>query len=75
MLVDEFMAQQLWPNQDPLGKRISFGDLAARRFGPPWSGSLAGSNKKRWILIRALRFTCRKPVHRPPVEYCCAHHH
>jgi predicted permease len=33
-VVDEFMAQQLWPNQDPLGKRISFGDLAAR---PVWA--------------------------------------
>ena len=31
VVVDEFMAQQLWPNQDPLGKRISFGDLASRR--------------------------------------------
>ncbi|MCU1221081.1 MAG: efflux pump, inner rane subunit, partial [Candidatus Angelobacter sp.] len=34
VLVDEFMAQQLWPSQDPLGKRISFGDLAAR---PEWA--------------------------------------
>jgi predicted permease len=34
VLVDEFMAQQLWPTQDPLGKRISFGDLAAR---PEWA--------------------------------------
>jgi predicted permease len=34
VLVDEFMAQQLWPNQDPLGKRISFGDLAAK---PEWA--------------------------------------
>ena len=34
ILVDEFMAQQLWPNQDPLGKRISFGDLAAP---PVWA--------------------------------------
>jgi len=31
VVVDEFMAQQLWPNQDPMGKRISFGDLASRR--------------------------------------------
>src|SRR5262249_46480866 len=34
ILVDEFMAEQLWPNQDPLGKRISFGDLASR---PEWA--------------------------------------
>lgn len=34
LMVDEFMAQQLWPNQDPLGKRISFGDLAAK---PQWA--------------------------------------
>jgi predicted permease len=34
ILVDEFMAQQLWPNQDPLGKRINFGDLAAP---PVWA--------------------------------------
>jgi predicted permease len=34
VLVDEFMAQQLWPSQDPLGKRISFGDLAAK---PEWA--------------------------------------
>jgi predicted permease len=34
IVVDEFMAQQLWPNQDPLGKRISFGDLASK---PEWA--------------------------------------
>jgi len=34
LLVDEYMAQQLWPNEDPLGKRISFGDLAAT---PEWA--------------------------------------
>jgi predicted permease len=34
IMVDEFMAQQLWPNQNPLGKRISFGDLAAP---PVWA--------------------------------------
>ena len=34
LVVDEYMAQQLWPNEDPLGKRISFGDLAAK---PEWA--------------------------------------
>ena len=34
LVVDEFMAQQLWPNEDPLGKRISTGDLAAK---PEWA--------------------------------------
>ena len=33
-LVDDFMAQQLWPNQDPMGKRISFGDLDTK---PVWA--------------------------------------
>jgi predicted permease len=31
VLVDEYMAKQLWPGQDPLGKRISFGDLTQER--------------------------------------------
>jgi predicted permease len=34
MLVDEFMAQQLWPGHDPLGKRVSLGDLASK---PIWA--------------------------------------
>ena len=34
IIVDEFMAKQLWPNQDPLGKRISFADLKAP---PVWA--------------------------------------
>jgi predicted permease len=34
IVVDEFMAQQLWPGQDPLGKRVSFGDLASK---PEWA--------------------------------------
>ena len=34
IVVDEYMAQQLWPNQDPLDKRVSFGDLASK---PEWA--------------------------------------
>ena len=34
VIVDEFMAKQLWPNQDPLGKRISFAELKAP---PVWA--------------------------------------
>jgi predicted permease len=34
VLVDEYMARQLWPGQDPLGKRISFGDLTQT---PVWA--------------------------------------
>ena len=32
-IVDEFMANELWPGQDPLGKRIRFGDLNSTS---PW---------------------------------------
>ena len=34
VLVDEYMARQLWPGQDSLGKRISFGDLTQK---PVWA--------------------------------------
>lgn len=27
IIIDEFMAGQYWPNQDPIGKRVRFGDL------------------------------------------------
>jgi predicted permease len=33
IIVDEFMARELWPNQDPIGKRIHFGGLTSRS---PW---------------------------------------
>jgi predicted permease len=34
VIVDEYMAQQLWPGQSPLGKRLSFGGLAQK---PVWA--------------------------------------
>jgi predicted permease len=34
VIVDDYMAKQLWPNQNPLGKRISFADLNAP---PVWA--------------------------------------
>ena len=34
VLVDEYMAKQLWPSESPLGKRISFGDLTQK---PVWA--------------------------------------
>ncbi|HLJ29743.1 MAG TPA: ABC transporter permease [Candidatus Angelobacter sp.] len=34
VLVDDYMATQLWPGQDPLGKRVSFGDLTQK---PVWA--------------------------------------
>jgi predicted permease len=33
IIVDEFMARELWPDQDPIGKRIHFGGLTSRA---PW---------------------------------------
>ncbi len=27
IIIDEFMASEYWPNQDPIGKRVRFGDL------------------------------------------------
>jgi predicted permease len=33
VIVDEYMARQLWPNQDPIGKRIHFGSVTDQN---PW---------------------------------------
>jgi predicted permease len=33
VVVDEYMAQQLWPNQDPIGRRIHFGGITDK---DPW---------------------------------------
>src|SRR5262245_16024602 len=33
VIVDDHMAQQLWPNDDPIGKRIRYGDLKSTS---PW---------------------------------------
>ncbi len=30
LLIDEYMARQLWPNQDPIGKRIHFGGITEK---------------------------------------------
>src|SRR5438876_184270 len=33
VVIDEYMAQQLWPNQDPIGRRIHFGGITDKN---PW---------------------------------------
>ena len=33
-IVDDYMAQQLWPNQDPIGKRLHIGGISET--GSPW---------------------------------------
>jgi predicted permease len=33
VIIDEYMAQQLWPNQDPIGRRIHFGGITDKN---PW---------------------------------------
>jgi predicted permease len=33
VVVDEYMAQQLWPNQDPIGRRIHYGGITDK---DPW---------------------------------------
>jgi predicted permease len=33
VIIDEYMAQQLWPSQDPLGRRIHFGGITDKN---PW---------------------------------------
>jgi predicted permease len=33
VVVDEYMAQQLWPNQDPIGRRIHYGGISDKY---PW---------------------------------------
>ena len=33
VVIDEYMAQQLWPNQDPIGRRIHYGGVTDK---DPW---------------------------------------
>jgi predicted permease len=33
VVIDEYMAQELWPNQDPIGRRIHFGGISDKN---PW---------------------------------------
>jgi len=60
VIVDEYMAAQLWPNADPIGKRIRFGDLKSTS---PWQtvvGVVArGETVTGSTRTGGLRFTCR----------------
>jgi predicted permease len=59
-IVDEYMAQQLWPNADPIGKRIRNGGLDSKSPGSPWSAWPDASASTRSIPNRASLFICRK---------------
>src|SRR5262249_28395632 len=59
IVVDEFMAQQLWPGADALGKRISFGALASK---PQWATVVGvGGRIKQYTLAAASRIALYLP--------------
>ena len=61
VIIDDFMAQQLWPNEEPLGKRIRSGGIDASATAP-WQtvvGVVGASSSTPSTAIRGSRCTCR----------------
>jgi len=66
VIIDEYMARELWPNQDPLGKRIRFGGLTSNA---PW-GTVVGvvGRVKQYNLDSDSRIALYMPQTQVPVR-------
>jgi predicted permease len=64
IIVDEYMAAQLWPNADPIGKRIRYGDLASTA---PWRTVVGVVGRvKQYMLDADSRIACYQPQTQSP---------
>jgi predicted permease len=64
IIVDEYMAAQLWPNADPIGKRIRYGDLASTA---PWRTVVGVVGRvKQYMLDADGRIACYQPQTQSP---------
>ena len=64
IIVDEYMAAQLWPNTDPIGKRIRYGDLASTA---PWRTVVGVVGPvKQYMLDADGRIACYQPQTQSP---------
>ncbi len=63
VIIDEYMAQQLWPDQDPLGKRIHYGGVTDNE---PWETVVGVVGRVKQYTLDA---DSRIVLYRPQTQY------
>ncbi len=63
VIVDEYMARQLWPDQDPIGKRIHYGGVAEKE---PWETVVGVVGRVKQYTLDA---DSRIVLYRPQTQY------
>jgi predicted permease len=66
VVIDEYMARQLWPNQDPIGRRIHYGGVADK---DPWETVVGVVGRvKQYTLDSDSRIALYRPQSQYPVR-------
>jgi hypothetical protein len=59
-VISESLARQRWPNQDPIGQTIEFGNMDDNRNRSPSLASLAIFERAAWVFRRVLSYHLRR---------------